>query len=177
MITVKPVENYGAGLAHIPLDLIARDGAGEIVFQIDPDPVVVRAQIMALKDKLLAMPGDCVDFPVEHIILNGTYTRKLFIAKGQILVGKIHRKACVNIVAKGDISVMTETGWARVRAGFTLTSPAGVCKVGYAHEDTVFINVFRTDETDIEKIEAEIACENYEALDCAIDQKMEALCL
>jgi len=40
-------------------------------------------------------------------------------------------------------------------------SAPGIQKVGYAHEDTVFINVFRTDETEIEKIEAEIATTEY----------------
>ncbi|HEY8709889.1 MAG TPA: SET domain-containing protein [Burkholderiaceae bacterium] len=41
---------------------------------------------------------------------------------------------------------------------------AGIQKVGIAHEDTVFINVFRTDGTDIEKIEAEIATVPFESL-------------
>lgn len=157
-------------------DLIALDAAGEIVFQIDADPMVVRAQITALKDRLLSLPGEHVDMPVEHIVLDGFYTRKLFIKKGTLLVGKIHRKACVNIVAMGDISVMTETGAMRIRAGYTQASPAGLQKVGYAHEDTIFINVFRTDETDIEKIEAEIASEHYEDL-VSITNKPEELCL
>ena len=135
----RPFDPYAG--ARQPRDLIALDSAGEIVFQIDPDPLVVRAQIMALKDRLLSQPGQHVEMPVEHIVLDGFYTRKLFIKKGTILVGKIHRKACVNIVAMGDISVMTETGYQRVRAGYTQTSPAGLQKVGYAHEDTIFINV------------------------------------
>lgn len=158
----RPLDPYAG--ERQPLDLIALDAAGEIVFQIDPDPLVVRAQITALKDRLLSQPGQHVEMPVEHIVLDGFYTRKLFIKMGTILVGKIHRKACVNIVAMGDISVMTETGYQRVRAGHTQTSPAGLQKVGYAHEDTIFINVFRTDQTDIALIEAEIACESYEVL-------------
>lgn len=104
------------------------------------------------------------DLAVTHTLIDGVYTRTLFIAKGQLLIGKIHLKECVNIVAKGDISVLTETGAGRFTAGYVATSGAGIQKVGYAHEDTVFINVFRTDETDIEKIEAEIATEDYAAL-------------
>lgn len=170
----RPRDSYAC--TPKPVDLIAVDAGGEIVFQIDPDPLVVRAQIAALKDRLLAQPGQHVDMPVEHIVLDGFYTRKLFIKKGTILVGKIHRKACVNIVAMGDISVMTETGQQRVRAGYTQTSPAGLQKVGYAHEDTIFINVFRTDQTDIALIEAEIACESYDELAGAFIENREALC-
>lgn len=143
-------------------DLIAIDESGEVCFRVDPDPLVARSQILALKDKLLSLPAsDQADFPVEHTLVDGMYMRRLFIAKGRLLIGKIHLKSCINFVEKGDISVMTETGSKRVQAGFALVSPAGIMKVGFAHEDTMFINVFRTDETDLDKIEAEIATEDY----------------
>lgn len=145
-------------------DLIVIDPETDVaVFDVHPDPLVNRARITELANRMLALPDDQkMEFPVEHILLDGMYTRKLFIPKGSLLIGKIHKKSCINIVAAGDISVMTETGSKRVKAGFTLISPAGIQKVGYAHEDTIFINVFRTDETDIEKIEAEIACETFQ---------------
>lgn len=128
------------------------------------DPLIVRAKILKLASDLIAMPGEKLEFKVEHVFAKGMYLRKLFIPKGSILVGKIHRKECLNIVSKGDITVLTESGCARVTAGFTVVSPAGIQKVGYAHEDTEFINVFLTDEVDIEKLENEIACESFEAL-------------
>lgn len=158
-------------------DLITLSETGEVAFDVDPDPMVARSQIRALTERLLALPSEeQADFPVEHVLVDGMYMRKLFIAKGRLLIGKIHLKECINFVAKGDISVATESGSARVQAGFNLVSPAGLQKVGYAHEDTIFINVFRTDETDIDKIEAEIATEDYDAL-IAIDMnKQEALC-
>ena len=144
------------------------------VFTIDDDPLVNRQRIMEFKDRMLAMESGQIEMDVEHIVLDGMYLRKLFIPKGTVLVGKIHKKSCINIVAAGDISVMTESGAKRVQAGYTLVSPAGIMKVGYAHADTVFINVFRTEETDIARIEADIACESFADL-LAIDNK-EALC-
>lgn len=137
------------------------------------DPLIIRAKIMQLKDELMAMPGEHIEMPVEHVFANGMYMRKLFIPKGALLVGKIHKKECINIVAKGDISVLTETGGMRVAAGFTVVSPAGLQKVGLAHEDTVFINVFLTDETDIEKIEDLVACESHEALENIVAAPLE----
>lgn len=139
--------------------LVLKDG--EVVFNVpDKSPAAIRAQIRALTNGLLTSP-DKREFDVEHTLIEGVYTRTLFIPKGSLLVGKIHIKECVNIVAKGDISVLTETGSGRFKAGHVATSQPGIQKVGYAHEDTVFINVFRTDETDIEKIEAQIATTEY----------------
>lgn len=152
---------YGNGFA------MTRPGAllvlkdGEVVFNVpDKSPAAIRAQIRNLTKGLLASP-DQRDFDVEHTLIDGVYTRTLFIPKGSLLIGKIHLKECVNIVAKGDISVLTETGSGRFKAGHVAVSQPGIQKVGFAHEDTVFINVFRTDETDIEKIEAQVATTEY----------------
>ena len=169
-----PVNFYAARQAQ---PMIARDEQGDIVFQVSPDRYEVRRQITELKDKLLAASDQHVEMPVEHIVADGMYIRKLFIKKGTILVGKIHRKACINVVAMGDISVMTETGSLRITAGYMQASIAGMQKVGYAHEDTIFMNIFRTDETDIAKIEAEIACEDYDDFPLIQINSTEALCL
>jgi hypothetical protein len=120
----------------------------------------MRARILELKDALIAAAGE-PDYPTENILFNGMYARKLFIPKGTLLIGKIHRRACLNIVPEGDISLLTEFGTSRVRAGAVAPSPAGTMKVGYAHEDTVFLNVFRTDKTTLAEIEAEIACTDF----------------
>ena len=170
---------YGAGFRPAivnPDALLHIDAQGVVSFNIpDRRPAVIRARIQQFTQQLLALPkGDQADFPVTHTLIDGVYTRSLFIAKGQILVGKIHLQECVNIVAKGDISVLTETGAGRFQAGHVATSGPGIQKLGYAHEDTVFINVFRTDETDIDKIEAAIATDDYAAL--GIEHK-EILCL
>lgn len=126
------------------------------------DPVIVRVRIAKLTRDMLALPGDKTDLPVEHEFIDGMYVRRLFIPKGTLLTGKVHKKACVNVVEKGDISILTETGSRRVTAGFTGISQPGIQKVGFAHEDTVFVNIFRTDETDADKAEEVLACDTYE---------------
>lgn len=141
--------------------MVVKDG--EVIFNVpDKSPAAIRKQIRDWTQSLLALPaGEQREFEVQHTLIDGVYTRTLFIPKDSMLVGKIHLKECVNIVAKGDISVLTETGMGRFQAGHVAVSKPGIQKVGYAHEDTVFINVFRTDETDIDKIEAEIATTEY----------------
>lgn len=143
-----------------------REQLDDVPFQLGPDRVATRNAIARRKEEMLASPNR-VELPFTESLEHGLYTRTLFIPKGCELVGKIHRKPCVNIVAKGDITIMTETGLLRVQAGYSVTSPAGIQKIGYAHEDTVFINVFRTDVTDSTVIEKDLICEKLEALECA----------
>lgn len=154
---------YGKGFDVIaPLVSIDAD-TGEIIVP-SGGPDAVRDWIVSLTQRLLAAPsGEKREFDVEHTIKDGMYMRKLFIPKGSLIIGKIHKVGCLNIVAMGDISIATESGSARVKAGYTVPSPAGLQKVGYAHENTIFINVFRTDETEISTIEQAIAWDSYEA--------------
>ena len=149
--------------------LLCLDANGEVAFNVpDKSPKAIRAQIRNLKNQMLAQLPNEAEQP-EHTLINGVYTRILRIRKGQVLIGKIHKKECVNIVAKGDISVLTEHGSGRIKAGHVAVSGPGIQKIGYAHEDTIFINVSRTDQTDIEKIEQEIASED--------DSEKEPVCL
>ena len=141
-------------------DLLGTNEAGELTLVHDgASPMVMRQRIDALVQRLMALPGAVTDFNsrTEHVIEDGLYLRKLFIPKGQLLVGKVHLKSCMNLVLSGDITVLTEFGARRVKAGFTGASRAGIQKVGLAHEDTVFVNVFKTDKTCLPDIEAEIA--------------------
>lgn len=157
---------YGPGFAMTRKDALLVVKDGQIVFNVpDKSPLAIRKQIASLVRDLMVRT-DKAEFPVDHQLIDGVYTRRLLIPKGSLLVGQLHLKECVNIVAKGDISILTETGAGRFQAGHVAVSGPGIQKVGYAHEDTVFINVFRTDKTDIKEIESEIARENVEELTC-----------
>lgn len=122
----------------------------------------IRGEIARLQSCMLQQQN--IELTVDHEFLNGMYQRKLFIPKGTMLIGKIHKVPCLNIVAAGDIDILTEFGFRRVRAGFTGISPAGIQKLGYAHEDTVFINVFRTDTVDLEALEEELVSDSHDLL-------------
>ena len=148
------------------MDITRNESRDVVPFQLGDSPRATRAAITKRMEEMLVSPNR-VDLAFTESLEHGLYTRTLFIPKGCELVGKIHRKPCVNIVATGDISIMTETGLLRVQAGYSVTSPAGIQKIGYAHEDTIFINVFRTDVTDIGAVEKDLICENFEALECA----------
>lgn len=150
--------------------LIQSDGSGAVLVHDGSAPEVIRARIERLKDYLLTLP-EKIDFKVEHEVCDGMYLRKLFIPKDSVLVGQVHLRHCHNIVAAGDISVLTEFGCKRIGAGFTGMSQPGSQKLGLAHADTIFINVFRTDKTELADIEAEIACE------LSASERKEFVCL
>lgn len=174
---ILPVPHYGASIASISAKS-ARIVVGPVSFggaKFDADggisfvhtgeePIVIRARITRLLNDMLALP-DKAELPLAHEFVDGMYIRRLFIPKGTLLVGKIHKQDCINVVESGDIAIMTETGAKRVKAGYLLASPPGIQKVGFANEDTVFTNIFRTDETDIDKLEQALVWDSYESME------------
>lgn len=111
----------------------------------------MRAMVNKAEAELLKFPQ--LDLPVTHHFSHGIYARELFIPKDTILTGKIHKFPQLNILLKGEISVLTEQGIERKTAPFVVSSPAGTKRIAYAHEDCVWITVHGTHETDLEKIE------------------------
>lgn len=108
-------------------------------------------KIQALESAMREMPQE--EIPVKHYFSEGVYAREIFIKKGTVLTGHIHKYSQLNILSKGEISVSTEEGIKRISAPFTIVSPAGTKRVAYAHEDCIWTTIHGTHETDIEKIE------------------------
>jgi hypothetical protein len=66
----------------------------------------------------------------------------------------------------GEVTVVTEDGGRqRIRGPMSMISKAGTKRVVYAHEDSVWITVHVTRETDLEKIEDEIIAKTYDELE------------
>lgn len=101
-----------------------------------------------------------IEIPVKHHFSQGVYAREITIPKGTVLTGKIHKYSQLNILSKGDISVLTEEGIKRVQAPFAIVSPPGTKRVAYAHEESVWTTVHGTEETDLEKIETHFIAQN-----------------
>lgn len=121
--------------------------------------LAARQKILALQDKVGRLPQ--VQIATRHYFSKGLYAREVFIPKGAIVVGKIHKFESLNILSQGDITILTEFGAQRVQAPYTVVSPPLTKRVGYAHEDTVWTTVHATDETDLEKLEDELICPTF----------------
>jgi hypothetical protein len=114
--------------------------------------------------------GDNDKCPLKHSFAEGIYCREIFIPKGMLLIGKIHKHSHPVFIMKGDISIVSEEGIRRIKAPAYVISPAGVKRVGYAHEDTVWVTVHDnvTNETDLGKLEDAIIAKSYNELECEV---------
>ena len=98
-----------------------------------------------------------VNCPVTHRFTPGLYAREMFVPKGTILTGALHKTQHLFVISKGDISTWYPGGEVtRVQAPFTGVTEPGTRRLGYAHEDTVWTTFHATDETDPDKIVEEI---------------------
>lgn len=95
-----------------------------------------------------------VDLPVKHIFSEGLYARELFIPKGVLLTGRIHRFECLNVMAYGKMIVYSDLGGETILEGYNImTSPPGLKRIGLALEDTLWTTFHATTETDLDKLE------------------------
>lgn len=139
------------------------------------DTLAMRAKLQRLESEMLKC--EQVEIQVKHIFSEGLYAREIFIPKGTLLTGKIHLTEHLNIISQGDISVLTEHGMKRIKAPCAIVSSAGIKRAGYAHEDTVWTTIHATNETDLEKLEAELIAPDYAALDETLKIAGDLLCL
>lgn len=129
---------------------------------------LIRSQVEAIRRKVFdleaIMKADPACFvsgknidelcPVKHHFSSGVYAREMFIPKGTVIVGKLHKHENLNIMSQGELSVLTEDGIKRIKAPFTVVSPPGTKRVAYAHEDTIWTTIHATEERDLGKIES-----------------------
>lgn len=110
------------------------------------------------------------DFPLEHTFTEGAYARQMTIPKGSVIVGKIHRHAHLNFVMRGKCSVFTEQGVKEIVAPVMFVSTPGTKRVVFAQEETVWVTVHVTEETDLEKIEDQIIAKDFSDLALPVAQ-------
>lgn len=126
----------------------------------------MRTLIMGLEAAMQAMEGylEAKDFDTKHHFAPGIYMRELFIPKGTVLTGKIHKTEHLNVISLGDVSVMTEEGVKRLRASSVVHSLPGIKRAIYAYEDSIWINVHHnsTNERDLDKIDDLFVVDTFE---------------
>jgi hypothetical protein len=106
-----------------------------------------------------------LDWDVQHVFTRGVYSRTMFIPKGSVIVGKIHKYEHLNFISLGRVTVLTEfDGLQEISAPYTTVSKAGTKRLLYAHEDTIWTTIHATEETDLEKIEQEHIAPSYTSL-------------
>lgn len=132
--------------------ILATGEAGDLV-PVDLPRRPTYEQLKALEH---AIADNCepAELKETHHFADGIYGRELFIPAGTVLTGKIHRHSTLNLLIQGDITVTTPEGMKRIQAPAVFVSEPGTKKAGYAHTDTIWVNVHPTKITDLAAIEA-----------------------
>jgi hypothetical protein len=127
-------------------------------------PLASREGILYMEEVLTGVtePGENTDlFPLQHRFADGVYAREIFLPKGSVVIGKIHKFGHLNLITCGHVSVLTEFGVDEFTAPYTFVSKPGTKRVVYAHEDTVWTTFHGTQHTDVDAVEADIICKTF----------------
>jgi len=112
--------------------------------------VAVKISIDQIEAIMLAAPQ--IDCPITHHFGPGIYLREAFLPAGTYVMGHAHKGEHMNIMLKGKMAVIVN-GEAKVIEGpYIFTGQPGR-KLAYIIENTVFLNVYATEETDVETLE------------------------
>ena len=104
-------------------------------------------------------------FETHHYFADGMYCRMLPRKATTLIIGKVHRKEHLYIVASGTVRITDGQ-----REAIEVTGPAvfvsapGTKRAVYALTDAVCLTVHRTDKTDLDEIEAELVEEDSESM-------------
>jgi len=100
-----------------------------------------------------ALTTEQPDCPVVHRFGPGIYIREVRIPAGSIVSGHHHKQPHMNIMLEGEMVLITPEGERmEVVAPMQMTTGAGK-KIAHVLKDTVWLNVYATEERDIEKLE------------------------
>lgn len=113
---------------------------------------ITREQVDRLQEAVAAVPQ--IELQTQHDFCPGFYARSVLIPAGTVLVGKVHATEHIFMVTQGDISITTDEGVVRVQAPYQAICKPGMKRAGFAHTDTICVNIHITTERDLEKLEA-----------------------
>ena len=132
-----------------------------------PSKQAVTQKMADFEEELAKVPGarfgDDVA-PLRHLFGDGLYCREITMPAGMLLTSKIHKTTHPYFVMTGDVSVLTDEGPIRIKAPYFGITQAGTKRVLYVHEETIWITVHATKETDLEKIEEQVIAKDYKGL-------------
>ena len=90
---------------------------------------------------------------LKHVFSPGLYLREITIPEGKLIIGHHHRDRHFNVFLKGQMILFKPDGLGKVvKAPMVFTGEPGR-KVAYAIKESMWMNIYPTDETDIKRLE------------------------
>lgn len=112
--------------------------------------------------------------PLKHNFADGLYIREIFMPKGMLVTSALHKTSYPYFVLEGDLEVITEDGLVRIKAPYWGVTKAGTKRILYIHEDTHWLTIHATNETDVVKIREQITAKSYDDLPENVKKTLEA---
>ena len=94
--------------------------------------------------------------PVNHHFAPNVYLRQMDAKAGTLVVSKMHRTEHMNILLKGSLTIVTENGIELLKAPMIIKSMPGTKRIGYFHEDSSWVTIHPTSQTNLDEIEKEV---------------------
>jgi len=139
-----------------------------VVITPDMPKTAIRKAICDFEERMreAEVRGQLIDesnlYPVKHYFTDGVVARSMFIPKGSVIVGKIHRHEHLNFLTKGHVTVVTEEGgMEELWGGMILVSPVAAKRLLIAHEDTMWTVVHRSEAKNPAELEEEVIAKDY----------------
>ena len=100
----------------------------------------------------------------KHDFAPGIYLRQMTMKPEAVVVGAVHKRDHAWFLLKGYVTVVSEDGEQDYKAPYLGFSKSGIQRVIYAHEESVFQNVFKNpkDIKDIDLLQDYNCCINKE---------------
>ena len=115
------------------------------------------------------MTGVDPDFQegLRHYFGYKTYAREMTLKADDLVVGKLHRFPCINILSQGKVVVEGEFEAETYEAPFTWVSCAGTKRAIYALTDCIWTGMWHIpmDTQDLDEIETYLIADSYSALE------------
>ena len=151
---------------------VAEIKTNEVVF-FEKDGSNFHQQIERLEHLLInsgssdVVIGNSEHLPLKHTFCDGIYIREIFIKKGVLAIGKIHKHDHAFFLLKGSLVLFTENGAEEIVAPYYGKSPAGTKRVAFANEDCIFVNVHPNNDNteDIDELEKKFVVSTFKEYD------------
>lgn len=130
--------------------------------------LATRKSIDALQSAAAKLPQ--IELETKHYFADGMYCRELFRPADTLIIGKVHRAEHLYIIASGTVTIAGDGYRETVTGPKVFVSKPGTKRAVYAHTDATTMTVHRTNETDLERIEAELIEEDESACFNAYNQ-------
>lgn len=134
---------------------------------------IIREGLLEIEQELAEYPQ--VEMPPTHLQAKDLYAREIDIPAGTLLIGKIHKHSSLNIMLKGEMTLLTEDGVKRIKAPFRVVSKPGIKRMGYAHTDCTWLSVHGTQEVELDKIEQDVIAQTFDDVEFLEEDKKKFL--